>query len=170
MRTYRLMQDIGSIPRTPRAIALGVFDGVHIGHRAVISRAVGMEGTSPAVFTFSQTPWELPKSDAWELVSAQGKLAAMASLGVAEIFEADFEQIRGLSPEEFVRKILHETLHARRVCCGFNYRFGKDCAGDADMLVELCARFGIEAIVVGAILVDGSFIIYKKKEHERINC
>lgn len=95
MRTYRLMQDIGSIPRTPRAIALGVFDGVHIGHRAVISRAVGMEGTSPAVFTFSQTPWELPKSDAWELVSAQGKLAAMASLGVAEIFEADFEQIRG---------------------------------------------------------------------------
>ena len=155
MRTYRLMQDIGSIPRTPRAIALGVFDGVHIGHRAVISRAVGMEGTSPAVFTFSQTPWELPKSDAWELVSAQGKLAAMASLGVAEIFEADFEQIRGLSPEEFVRKILHETLHARRVCCGFNYRFGKDCAGDADMLVELCARFGIEAIVVGAILVDG---------------
>lgn len=155
MRTYRLMQDIGSIPRTPRAIALGVFDGVHIGHRAVISRAVGMEGTSPAVFTFSQTPWELPKSDAWELVSPQGKLAAMASLGVAEIFEADFEQIRGLSPEEFVREILHETLHARRVCCGFNYRFGKDCAGDADMLVELCARWDIEAIVVGAILVDG---------------
>lgn len=73
MRTYQLMQDINQIPRTPRAIALGVFDGVHIGHRAVISRAVGMEGTSPAVFTFSQTPWELPKNDAWELVSAPGK-------------------------------------------------------------------------------------------------
>lgn len=48
MRTYQLMQDIDQIPRTPRAIALGVFDGVHIGHRAVISRAVGMEGICKA--------------------------------------------------------------------------------------------------------------------------
>lgn len=155
MRTYQLMQDKDRIPRTPRAIALGIFDGVHIGHRAVISRAVGMEGTSPAVFTFSQPPWELPKDNAYELLSMENRIIAMESLGVAEMFEADFEQIREMTPEEFVRIVLHEILNARRVCCGFNYRFGKNCAGDAALLTQLCGQYGIETIVIGAILVDG---------------
>lgn len=48
-------------PRYSPAVALGIFDGVHIGHRAVITRAVGVEGTVSAVFTFEQPPWALPK-------------------------------------------------------------------------------------------------------------
>ena len=58
---------------TARAVALGIFDGVHLGHRAVISKATGVETPEgmlrAAVFTFSQSPWALPKDSAWELLS-----------------------------------------------------------------------------------------------------
>ena len=155
MRKYRIPEERDQIPMTPRAVALGIFDGVHIGHRAVISRAVGMEGTTAAVFTFTQPPWELPKNRAWELLSGASKETALASLGVTEIFEADFEAIRNMSPEEFVQIILHDILHAKRVCCGFNYHFGREGAGNAALLKELCGRLGIEALVADAVIMDG---------------
>lgn len=154
MKIYTLPAD-GGIPRTPRAVALGIFDGMHMGHRAVISRVVGAEDTRSAVFTFQQPPWALPKDQAWELQSEDAKAAAFSTLGVEEVFRADFEAIRGLSPEAFVRTILHELLDARVVSCGFNYRFGKDGAGDAAQLADLCAQYGIRVITVPPVTVDG---------------
>ena len=87
-KTYSLTA-LAELPCVPRAVALGIFDGVHLGHRAVISRAVGYEDTRAAVFTFSQPSWSLPKNNAWELLSADGRAAAFASLGVEEVIEAD---------------------------------------------------------------------------------
>lgn len=154
MTTYTLPTD-GGIPRTPRAVALGIFDGMHMGHRAVISSVVGAEDTRSAVFTFQQPPWALPKDQAWELQSEDGKAAAFSSIGVEEVFRADFEAIRGLTPEAFVREILHELLDARVVSCGFNYRFGRDGAGDAAQLSALCAQYSIRVIIVPPVTVDG---------------
>lgn len=96
-KTYSLTA-LAELPRVPRAVALGIFDGVHLGHRAVISRAVGYEDTRAAVFTFSQPSWSLPKNNAWELLSADGRAAAFASLGVEEVIEADFDAIRDMPP------------------------------------------------------------------------
>ena len=155
MRIYTLPAEAAAVTDTPRTVALGVFDGVHLGHRAVISRAVGLEGSVPAVFTFTQPPRLLPKDSAWELLSADGKTAAMESLGVEELFQADFEAIRRLSPEEFVRQVLRDVLRARRVCCGFNFRFGRDGAGDAAALTALGAEYGFETVVVPPVLMDG---------------
>lgn len=144
-----------AIPAVSRAVALGIFDGIHLGHRAVISRAAGIEGTRAAVFTFEQPAWELPKEDAWELLSPAAKIRMLETLGVEELFQADFEAIRGLSPEAFVRDILRDTLHAKVVACGYNYHFGRDGAGDAQRLRALCAEEGIETRLVPAVLVDG---------------
>lgn len=143
-----------------RAVALGIFDGVHLGHRAVISRATGMElpdGTraTAAVFTFVQPPWALPKDSGCELLTDSRKAAVLESLGVEELIQTDFETVRDLSPRAFVEDFLHAVLHARRVCCGFNYRFGKGGAGDAAALRMLCAPLGIEVEVVPPVLVDG---------------
>lgn len=143
-----------------RAVALGIFDGVHLGHRAVISRATGMElpdGTraTAAVFTFVQPPWALPKDSGCELITDGQKAAVLESLGVEELIQADFETVRDLSPQAFVEDFLHAVLHARRVCCGFNYHFGKGGAGDAAALRALCEPLGIEVEVVPPILVDG---------------
>ena len=142
-----------------RAVALGIFDGVHLGHRAVISKATGVETPEgmlrAAVFTFSQSPWALPKDSAWELLSPAQKIKALESLGVEEMLLADFEQIRDMSPAEFVAEVLDASLHAKRVCCGFNYRFGKNGAGDAALLARLCGERGIEAVTVPPVEVDG---------------
>lgn len=149
-----------AIPKKPRAVALGIFDGVHIGHRAVILQAAGAEDPeegrlTAAVFTFTQPPWALPKDSAWELISREQKETVLEGLGIEEWIQVDFNAIRRLSPEEFVHGFLHEKLGARRVCCGFNYHFGKDGAGDADRLRALCKPLGIEVRVIPAVMVDG---------------
>ena len=115
-------------PGKPRAVALGIFDGVHLGHRAVISRAAGRElpdgrRATATVFTFTQPPWALPKESACELVTEGQRAAVFESLGVEELIQADFEAIRDFSPQEFVDRVLKDALHACLVCCGFNYHF-----------------------------------------------
>lgn len=148
------------IPKKPRAVALGIFDGVHLGHRAVILQTAGMEtpGGEPVtstVFTFTQPPREILKGDAWELLSADQKKAVFKGLGVEDWILTDFETVRRMSPDEFVHIFLHDALDARRVCCGFNYHFGKNGAGDATMLKALCEPLGIEVVVVPAVLAGG---------------
>ncbi len=162
LTTIHWQPDIdGAHPDGPvaRAVALGIFDGVHLGHRAVISKATGLETPEgplrAAVFTFSQPPWALPKDSAWELTSAAQKTQVLESLGVEELILADFEQIRDMTPETFVAEVLDAALHAKRVCCGFNYRFGKGGAGDAALLARLCAERGIETVTVPSVEVDG---------------
>lgn len=152
-------ENINTIPKKPRSIALGIFDGVHIGHRAVILKAAGVEipnvgRTTSAVFTFTQPPWALPKDSAWELISHAQKETVLKGLGVEEWIQADFNAIRDFTPEQFVHGFLYEKLDARRVCCGFNYHFGKDSAGNADSLKKLCEPLGIEVVVVPAVQID----------------
>ncbi len=95
------------------AVAMGYFDGIHIGHRAVIDGAVQWaraHGAAPAVFTF-----RLPvdnKMKGKRLLSSADKHALIASLGVEYYLTPDFEEIKGLSPEQFVRSIV-ENCHAK---------------------------------------------------------
>ena len=100
-------------PAQGTAVAMGYFDGIHIGHRAVIDGAVQWaraHGAAPAVFTF-----RLPvdnKMKGKRLLSSADKHALIASLGVEYYLTPDFEEIKGLSPEQFVRSIV-ENCHAK---------------------------------------------------------
>lgn len=149
----------GELPDRPRAVALGLFDGLHLGHRAVISRASGreMDGRRLAscVYTFHQPPSALFKGDAGELCSPAQKKQVLQSMGVEELVQADFSAVRELSPEQFVEEVLHGLLDARLVSCGFNYRFGRGGSGDAALLTKLCARWGIQVVTVPAVEIDG---------------
>ncbi len=147
------------LPDRPRAVALGLFDGIHLGHRAVISQAIGREiggcQLASCIYTFFQPPTSLYKEKAGELCSPAQKKQVLQSMGVEELVEADFEAVRSLTPEQFVREILHELLNARQVSCGFNYRFGQGGAGDASELARLCARWDIRVVTVPAVEVEG---------------
>ena len=138
-----------NIPSHPRSVALGLFDGLHPGHRQVILAAMqGVEdAVSRCVFTFTLdtvTTKHIPG----QLCSRQEQSRLLEDMGVDEWFEADFSDIRHLTPEEFVRDILHTRLGAVQVTCGYNYRFGAGGAGDATLLTELCNRYGITVRVV----------------------
>ncbi len=145
-----------ALPTVERSIALGVFDGVHIGHRAVISAARNVKPTptssAPTVTVFSLVG--VPKSGKKLLTDEQEKAQA-ATLGVDEWLCVPFDTVRTLSPEAFVNDILHERLHARVVCCGYDFRFGRNGAGDADTLRRLCEPLGMEVRVVPVVEREG---------------
>ncbi len=140
-----------------RAVALGLFDGIHLGHRRVISGAVGMRHLRTAVFSFDRAAAAL-KRDAFTLCSDTRTAHLLDVLGVAEWFEASFDAYRDLSPEAFVRDVLVAQLHAKAVFCGFNFRFGKHGAGDAAQLTTLCAAYGITVTVADELSDEGGTI------------
>ena len=121
------------------SLALGFFDGVHLGHRKIIEESVKegkKNGLIPAVFTFPSESEKI-KSGAGRLYSTADKLSLFESLGVEITVVCDFSAVSSLSPKEFVEDVLLGGLNARAVFCGYNYRFGKSAAGNADTLCTL---------------------------------
>lgn len=153
---YQAIRDY--IPRADgTAVALGYFDGVHRGHRAVLKKcAENRGGLRSVALTFAENPAAaLGKDCPPTLTDNVRKAALMKEVGIGDVIFADFSALRALSPEEFVRDILRDRLNAKSIFCGFNYRFGKNGAGDTEKLRELCARYGMETEIVTPVYVDG---------------
>lgn len=131
------------------AVALGYFDGVHLGHRRVLGAAAdhaAQNGLAAAAFTFS-----LPGSSRLKggrILSHDLKHARVAAAGITEYLEPPFEAFRTLSPEDFVQKILVDCFRARAVFCGDNFTFGARAAGNVERLRELCAPRGISVNIM----------------------
>ena len=146
------------------SVALGAFDGVHLGHRAVISEAVRLaerDGLVPAVFTFSDLPKSslMPGGSKIEPLSDFGERARLiGELGIRALFAPDFASVRGIGAADFVEKVLVNTLRAKRVVCGEDYRFGAFGAGDAALLERLCREYGAVLTVVPPVTYDGEKI------------
>ncbi len=143
---------------SPLSVALGNFDGVHVGHAALIKRAVEYaraHGVKAAVWTFSDDAAAIPsKSGARCITSAEEKLAIFKSLGVDFAFLLPFDEVRDYSPEKFVREMLIEKCNTVCAVCGFNFRFGKNGAGNSEVLAQLMSPR--DCIVVPAVYVDGN--------------
>ncbi len=114
----------------PRCVAVGEFDGVHLGHREVIRG-------SDTVLTFDPHPLRVvrPQAAPRLLTGLEVKAELIASLGVEELVVLPFdEEFANQPPAEFVEQVLVERLRARSVCVGENFRFGHRAAGDAGLL------------------------------------
>lgn len=155
MLTHNLSDTQLHIPAVPRSVALGLFDGLHPGHRRVIVAAVegGDDTLTPAVFTFA--PHTIIKEGYRRLSNDRDDEMLLKSMGVQELIKMDFSAIRHLTPEEFVRDVLRDQLCARHVTCGFNYHFGAKGAGDAALLTQLCAAYDIAVTVVPEVDCEG---------------
>ena len=145
------------------AAALGFFDGMHIGHAAVISaacRAAESRGFTPAAFMIREAA--LPKfggrTDVY-LTTYEDKVTLLERhFGIRSIFAPYFKDIRGLSPEEFFERYLKEIMNIGYVCCGEDFRFGKDGAGDAGLLRAMCEESGIAFEVVPPVRIKGETV------------
>ena len=141
------------------AVALGYFDGVHCGHRAVLGAAVECAragGLTAAAFTF-----ELPASSTLKggrILSLPQKHARVASLGIEEYQEAPFDEFRALTPEDFVQKVLVDCFNAKQLFCGDNFTFGARAAGNVERLRELCAPLGIGVHIVPMAQYSGQTV------------
>ena len=148
MQIYSQLAPLEVDPSKGTAVAMGFFDGIHIGHRAVIEGAVRWaraHGAAPSLFTFGLTTENKMKGK--RLLSTADKHALIESLGVEHYLCPEFEQIKGMSPEQFVLGIVRDC-HARALFCGENFTFGAKAAGNPDLLKKLCAPLGVEVVVV----------------------
>lgn len=140
---------------TPTALALGVFDGLHLGHRAVLSAAVSAArrcGLSPAVFTFSEHPQQvLHGAPVPALLTPATRDTLLTNLGIEQLFIPPFHAVMQLSPQAFVQTVLHDCCNAKHIFCGFNFRFGKGGAAGAQQLAQYAAQHDIETTIIPAI-------------------
>lgn len=147
MKVVRKVEDIRR--GLPCSLALGAFDGLHRGHRAVI-RAAAEAPLETGVFTFDSSPSGSPA-----VLTAGDKEALLASWGVDRLYTMDFQSLRDVSAEDFVQRILFDGCGAKRLCCGEDFRFGKGARGDAALLARLCEENGVELKVVPPVLDGG---------------
>jgi riboflavin kinase/FMN adenylyltransferase len=147
-------------PSSPLAVALGSFDGVHLGHQQIIRRAAGiaagLQGLT-AVLTYDPLPAQLIYPDfTYILTTVAEKKALLTELGVQYICLLRFDaELRGTTAPDFIRRHIVESLHPAAVVVGHDHRFGSRGTGDADLLSRTLEPLGIRVDVVPEILLRG---------------
>jgi riboflavin kinase / FMN adenylyltransferase len=151
-------------PRRPSVVTIGNFDGVHRGHQEIlrgVRELAAQAGRLPAVLTFFPHPVRVlrPAQAPSLLMTLEQRLAAIHELGIEAVLVLHFDtELANVSPEDFVRRFLLETMHARAVLVGANFRFGHRQAGDTKLLGELGASRGFEVRVVPPVIEDGATV------------
>ncbi|TCO71722.1 bifunctional riboflavin kinase/FAD synthetase [Rhodovulum euryhalinum] len=134
--------------------AIGNFDGVHLGHRAVIEIArneAASHGVPLGVLTFEPHPRQIfaPDAPPFRLMNAEARSNRLAKLGIDHLYELPFDaRLAGLTPEAFAREVLHEGLGLAHVVVGQDFRFGKGRAGDVAALRQYGDDLGFRVTVV----------------------
>ncbi|MET0974085.1 MAG: bifunctional riboflavin kinase/FAD synthetase [Leifsonia sp.] len=147
--------------RPASVVTIGKFDGVHSGHRAVISHLLqraAEDGLASVVVTFDRNPLALLRPDRCppSLVSVEQKLELLAGTGIdATLLVAFDDAFAAQSPEDFVQSVLVGGLGARRVLVGSDFRFGARGAGDVERLTRLGVAGGFEVEVIDDVRPDG---------------
>lgn len=144
----------------PTAVTLGNFDGLHLGHRALIKltkQFAEEEGLKSVVFTFSPHPMLLfGKKENFALIMAPSeKKYTMEQMGIDVYIEYPFDQqFAAMSAEDFAIKLIFEKMQCRVLIVGENYHFGAGRSGDYEMLQKLGEARGVKVIAVPSVLFE----------------
>jgi riboflavin kinase/FMN adenylyltransferase len=149
-------------PRHRGCVAtIGNFDGVHLGHRAVLRRLIERSaelGLPSTLITFEPYPQEFfsPSRKSPRLTSLREKIEILKGYPIDRVLCLHFNHaLAEMSAEDFIRRILVESLGVRLLAVGGDFRFGHRRTGDIDTLREAGPRFGFEVAVMAAIEIDG---------------
>lgn len=136
------------------ALCLGTFDGVHIGHREVLLKAKGYNSWA---ITFEIPPKAVLKGENELLMTLEDRKTAFKEGGISEVCVLDFNEVRDQSPLEFLENLL-KRFEPSRICCGFNYRFGKNGQGDTELLKRFCNENDIEFCLCEPVSLGGELV------------
>ncbi|PYL93157.1 MAG: hypothetical protein DME28_09715 [Verrucomicrobia bacterium] len=163
------MEILRSIPelerlRGPLFLAIGVFDGVHRGHQAVIStsadHAAASNGT-PVVVTFDPHPEKVlrPQAAPHLLSATEHKIALIRALGVEHLLIITFDkQFAATEPEDFVQKLVIQSKPLQEICVGHEWSFGKNRRGNLDLLKKLGAKFNFDVVGIPPVKINGAVV------------
>lgn len=160
MRLHRTLASLERHAAVPRVVTIGVFDGLHVGHRAILDAAraeAARAGLGTLVLTFEPTPKEFfsPTTAPPRLTRFRERFEQLAALGIDEIFCPHFRTVRPLSSTEFIERLLVAKLSARQVVIGDDFRFGADRGGTVAELEAAGRRFGFGVTEVAPVVSDG---------------
>ena len=159
-RVLRSISELADIAG-PVVIAAGVFDGFHLGHRAVIDRAIAgarAAGGTPVVATFDPHPAAVlrPGSAPPLLTSTRHKIRLLADAGIAHVLVLGFDAAFAAQPPEiFIQALADACRPLREICVGEDWAFGKDRAGNLSLLTVLGKKLGFTATGHLPVIVDG---------------
>src|SRR5213596_3677034 len=163
METLRSIPELSEL-RGPVFLAIGVFDGVHLGHQAVIStsaeHARAANGT-PVVVTFDPHPEKVlrPKAAPHLLTATPHKIALIRDLGVGHLLIITFDkQFAATEPEDFVQQLVKHSNPLREICVGHQWSFGKNRRGNLELLKKLGAQFDFNVIGIPPVTVNGELV------------
>lgn len=158
----RIIRDYTYVDQADRgaSVAIGNFDGVHIGHRSVIDiarREAEQSGAPLGIMTFEPHPREYfaPQAPPFRLMGAEARAHRLEKLGVERLYELNFNAaLSALSPREFAQNVITDGLGLTHVVIGQDFCFGKGRAGNADDLKRYGQEMGFGVTIAG--LVQGS--------------
>lgn len=159
MEILRSIPDLIHLPG-PLFLAIGVFDGVHRGHQAVIStsadHARSAKGT-PVVVTFDPHPMKVlrPSKAPHLLTATQHKIELIRDLGVRHLLVINFDKaFAATEPEDFVKRLVTNSKPLREICVGHEWSFGKNRRGNLDLLGKLGAQFDFQVVGIPAVTLE----------------
>lgn len=163
MHTLTSIAELASLPG-PVFLAIGVFDGVHPGHKAVISRALEdskKAGGTAVVVTFDPHPARVlrPEKAPRLLTSTPHKIRLIHELGVSHLLIIRFDAAFAATPPgEFVLSLHHACKPLREICVGHEWSFGRNRAGNLEMLRTLGDKLGFDEVGIPAVKIDGRVV------------
>jgi riboflavin kinase/FMN adenylyltransferase len=142
----------------PTAITIGVLDGIHLGHQVLLERL--SDSAEKTVLTFDPHPVEVlrPGTDPRLITTVEERAALLADRGVSSVYVLDLAEIKELEATEFVEEILVDRLCIGQLVVGVDFRFGKNRAGDVNLLRALGEEHGFDQVVVD-LVDDGSGVV-----------
>ncbi|WP_136682430.1 bifunctional riboflavin kinase/FAD synthetase [Falsirhodobacter xinxiangensis] len=158
MQIYRNWQGLGAADKGA-SVAMGNFDGVHLGHRAVIDLA--RTDAPLGIVTFEPHPREFfaPDAPPFRLMNPEARANRLAKIGVERLYELPFDAaLAGLSAEDFVTEVLAGGLGIRHLVVGADFRFGRARMGDVALLKDMAPHHGFTVTVAGLIAQGGQEI------------
>lgn len=156
------------------SIALGTFDGIHIGHRRIINKTVQKAtelGIKSSVLTFTNHPCSIIRPDKKVLIITDNNMKSniMESLGIDYIFFIKFDKnFANILPSDFI-KLLSQNLNAKAIACGYNYTFGKMGIGNTEILEKYKKTYGYNLMVMDPVKYENQ-IVSSSLIREKILC
>ena len=163
METLRSISELSRL-QGPLFLAIGVFDGVHLGHQAVIStsaeHARAVNGT-PVVVTFDPHPEKILRPDKAPhlLTATPHKIALIRALGVRHLLIISFDKhFAATEPEDFVQQLVQHSKPLREICVGHEWSFGRNRRGNLQLLEKLGAQFDFNVVGIPPVTVNGELV------------
>ena len=154
------LSDFSTVPSLPVGCvaALGFFDGLHVGHRAITDAAIEAAekaDTHPVVWMISRSEGNF-KGNPSLLSTEEEKLRLLAEAGIRYAVLSPFDHIRSMNGDEFVKDVLCDALSLSGVVCGFNFRFGKGAVCGTEDLQKFSSDCSMTCTVVSPVILDGA--------------